>query len=125
MMLTDNDMRSSYDTNGSYNFFSEEPSILTVLKHRGSNYSANIGEVLRALEDWRSKYNISVLKECDRSEYCTGEFRDLILAYNSIHGYVSLLVRFLLIFMNIHYSRSLRVSVCDSKAGGFDFYSRS
>lgn len=93
-MLADNDTRHEgiASTNGTYDFF-EEPSIISVLKHRGSNYSANLGEVLRVLEDWRNKYNISVVKECERSEYCSGEFRDLILAYNNIHGYISLLVR--------------------------------
>ncbi|KOB78054.1 Neuropeptide receptor A20, partial [Operophtera brumata] len=85
IMLADNDTHAS--ANGTYDFF-EEPSFISVLKHRGSNNSANIGEVLRVLEDWRNRYNISVVKECERSEYCSGEFRDLILAYNSIHGYV-------------------------------------
>lgn len=93
-MLADNDTRQDYgngNANGTYDFF-EEPSFISILKP-GSNYSSNIGEVLRALEGWRNKYNISVVKECERSEYCSGEFRDLILAYNSIHGYISLLVR--------------------------------
>lgn len=102
-MFSDNDTYGYYATrNGSHGFFFEEPSIISVLKHRGSNYSANIGEVLRVLEDWRSKYNISVVKECERSEYCSGEFRDLILAYNSIHGYVSLLVKFPLYHFTIN-----------------------
>lgn len=96
-MLPDNDTNRA--DNGTYDFF-DEPSFISVLKHRGSNHSANIGEVLRALEDWRNKYNISVLKECERSEYCSGEFRDFILAYNSIHGYVSLLVRISIIFID-------------------------
>ncbi|KAJ0174064.1 hypothetical protein K1T71_010210 [Dendrolimus kikuchii] len=95
-MLDDNDSRNygnhTDDTNGSYNFFFDDPRFISLLKHRGSNYSNNIGEVLRVLEDWRNRYNISVVKECDRSEYCSGESRDLILAYNNIHGYVSLLI---------------------------------
>lgn len=97
-MLADYDPRSDYGNataNGTYDTL-EEPSFISVLKHQGSNYSDNIGEVLRVLEDWRrNKYNLTVVKECERSEYCSGEFTDLILAYNSIHGYISLLVRIL------------------------------
>lgn len=104
-MLTDYDTRHDYGSasaNGTYDSF-EEPSFISVLKYRGSNYSGNIGEVLRILEVWRNKYNISVVKECERSEYCSGEFRDLILAYNSIHGYISLLVRNYFLQLNSFY----------------------
>lgn len=100
-MLADNDTHSyGPGSNGSYNFFFEDPRFISILKHRGSNHTNNIGDVIKVLEDWRSRYNISVVKECEKSEYCSGEFRDLILAYNSIHGYVSLLVSVLQIFLH-------------------------
>ncbi|XP_072942915.1 G-protein coupled receptor dmsr-1-like [Epargyreus clarus] len=94
-MLADDDTRPKYNStylgiNDTYNFF-EDTSFISLLKHKGSN-SSNIGEVLKVLESWRNKYNISVVKECSRSDYCSGEFRDLVLAYNNIHGYVSLLI---------------------------------
>ncbi|KAG6456765.1 hypothetical protein O3G_MSEX009945 [Manduca sexta] len=87
MLASQND---TFAANGSYNFL-DDPRLILLLKHK-ANYSTNIGEVLRVLEDMRNRYNISVVKECERSEYCSGEFSDLILAYNNIHGYVSLLV---------------------------------
>ncbi|XP_026763130.1 G-protein coupled receptor dmsr-1 [Galleria mellonella] len=82
---------TTYGSNFSYDFL-DDFRVFTLLKHREYNQSASIGDVLKALDDWRNKYNISIIKECDRLEYCSGEFRDLILAYNNIHGYVSLLV---------------------------------
>lgn len=94
-MLADNITRhygnESYGSNTSYSLL-DDPRFISLFKNSGTNYSSNIGAVLKALEDWRNKYNISVVKECGHSEYCSGQFRDLILAYNSIHGYVSLLV---------------------------------
>ena len=92
-MLADNDTHGyGGGANGTYNFFLEDQ-FIAILKHRAPNQT-NMGYVVKALEDFRSRYNISVVKECEKSEYCSGEFRDLILAYNSIHGYVSLLVSF-------------------------------
>lgn len=90
-MLADNETHYSNGSNGTYNFFFEDPRFISILKRRGTNYTSNIGDAIKFLEDWR-RLNMSVVKECERSEYCYGEFRDLILAYNSIHGYVSLLV---------------------------------
>lgn len=85
---------SNIGSNDTFNFF-DDARLVSLIKHRGTNQSTNIGDWLRALEDLRNKYNISLVKECDRSDYCSGEFRDLILAYNSIHGYISLLVSIL------------------------------
>ncbi|OWR46065.1 G-protein coupled receptor dmsr-1-like [Danaus plexippus] len=82
---------SNIGSNDTFNFF-DDARLVSLIKHRGTNQSTNIGDWLRALEDLRNKYNISLVKECDRSDYCSGEFRDLILAYNSIHGYISLLI---------------------------------
>ncbi|XP_028159917.1 G-protein coupled receptor dmsr-1-like isoform X1 [Ostrinia nubilalis] len=91
-MLTDESRLNYSVTNYSDPPFLDDPRFISLLKHRGYNHSASFGEVLKALNDWKSRYNISVYKECDRFEYCSGDFRELILAYNSIHGYVSLLV---------------------------------
>ncbi|XP_037873375.1 neuropeptide receptor A20 isoform X2 [Bombyx mori] len=94
-MLSENETRSSYDTQTNLSHISgnlfEDASINSLLNH-GGNYTTNIGQVLKVLEDWRNRFNITVVKECDGTEYCAGEFRDLIIAYNSIHGYVSLLL---------------------------------
>ncbi|CAH0401209.1 unnamed protein product [Chilo suppressalis] len=85
-MLADDDIRP---TNYSQPF--DETSFFSLLKHRGHNQSASFGEVLKALENWRTEYNnITAHNECDK--YCSGGFRELILAYNNIHGYVSLVV---------------------------------
>ncbi|XP_045501803.1 G-protein coupled receptor dmsr-1-like [Colias croceus] len=97
MMLADDDTRHKFGNltytggNDTYGTL-EDTRLISLLKFRGTNQSNNIGEILRVLESLRNKYNISVVKECDRSDYCSGEFRDLILAYNNIHGYVSLLI---------------------------------
>ncbi|CAF4920664.1 unnamed protein product [Pieris macdunnoughi] len=94
-MLADDDSPkynlSYIESNDSYTAL-DHTKLISLLKLNGTNQSDNIGEFLRVLENLRSKFNISVVKECDRTHYCSGEFRDLILAYNSIHGYVSLLI---------------------------------
>ncbi|XP_063366490.1 G-protein coupled receptor dmsr-1-like [Cydia amplana] len=91
-MLADN-TRYANDTSYRSEFpnYIYEPSLLSLLN--GKNRSS-FKDVLVALEDWRSRNNISVRvgSECSELDYCSGEFRDIILAYNSIHGYVSLLV---------------------------------
>ncbi|XP_023951848.2 G-protein coupled receptor dmsr-1 [Bicyclus anynana] len=94
-MLADDDTRSKHNgsyfgTTDTYNFL-EDSRLISLLNKRGGNHTP-IEEWLKTLEDLRNKYNISVIKECDRFDYCSGEFRDLILGYNSIHGYISLLI---------------------------------
>ncbi|XP_037962198.2 G-protein coupled receptor dmsr-1 [Plutella xylostella] len=94
-MLADNSSSYAADmsiANGSYNFFFEDPRFISILKSKGQNHSKSLEEALRVLEGWRTKYNISYVRECDKSAYCSGDLRDFILGYNSIHGYVSLLV---------------------------------
>ncbi|XP_046970162.1 G-protein coupled receptor dmsr-1-like [Vanessa cardui] len=81
----------SYSINDTYNYF-DDTRLLTLLQQKGSNKTTNIEDWLRTLEDLRNKYNISIIKECDRFEYCAGDIRNLIIAYNSIHGYISLLI---------------------------------
>lgn len=95
-MLVGDDTRQkhpniSYDgINNTYSYF-DDSRLLTLLQNK-ENKSSNLEEWLRTLEDFRNKYNISVVKECDRFDYCSGEIRNLIVSYNSIHGYISLLV---------------------------------
>ncbi|KAI8419994.1 hypothetical protein MSG28_008597 [Choristoneura fumiferana] len=96
-MLADDSTRYGNDTlyKGEVFNYIYDPRLLSLLNAKGQNRSS-IKDVLTVLEDWRSKYNISVTRsisnECSTVDYCSGEFRDIILAYNSIHGYVSLLV---------------------------------
>lgn len=94
-MLYDEGSRLNYSVTNYTEPYIDDPRFISLLKHRGYNHSASFGEVLKALNDWRNRYNISVYKECDRFDYCSGDFRELILAYNNIHGYVSLLVSLL------------------------------
>ncbi|XP_026320541.1 sex peptide receptor-like [Hyposmocoma kahamanoa] len=91
-MLADDDTRRLNETfaNNTFNIL-EDPRLTSLLTNRGNNHTS-LEELLQVLESYRNKYNISVKKECQLSEYCSGEFRDLILAYNNVHGYVSLLV---------------------------------
>ncbi|XP_013136980.1 PREDICTED: probable G-protein coupled receptor 139 [Papilio polytes] len=92
-MLADDDSRHRYDSGALDDTFSlfDDNRLMSILKH-GNNQSLKISELLRTLEDWRNRYNITVIKECDRSDYCSGEFRNIVLGYNAIHGYVSLLI---------------------------------
>lgn len=82
------------DYTSSSRFFFDDSKLISLITNRTHNESISFEDALKALEDWRHKFNISVSKECDQCQYCSGEFRDLVLAYNSIHGYVSLLVSF-------------------------------
>lgn len=96
-MLADNSTKSYFGNHfspspSSNNFFFEDPRFISLLSNTTQNHSIRFEDALKALEDWRHKFNISVIKECDKCQYCSGEFRDFILAYNSVHGYVSLLV---------------------------------
>lgn len=94
-MLAGDDTRPRHNSsygglNDNFNFL-DDSRLISLLNKTGGNHTP-IEEWLKALEDLRNKYNISVVKECDRFDYCSGEFRELIFAYNSIHGYISLLV---------------------------------
>ncbi|VVD05509.1 unnamed protein product [Leptidea sinapis] len=91
-MLSNDDSRQKYANLSLIANDNLDERLIALLKVKGTNQTNNIGEFLRVLENLRSKYNISVIKECDRSDYCSGEFRDVVLGYNSVHGYVSLLI---------------------------------
>ena len=67
---------------------------LTALKEKStkSTHDAiDFGTLVKLVDGWRSKLNLTKPTEpiCN---YCDGNIRDVVLAYNSIHGYVSLIV---------------------------------
>ncbi|CAG9563931.1 unnamed protein product [Danaus chrysippus] len=69
-----------------------ESHILSVLKEQASRgRSENLGSILvKVVSDVQSKLNLSI--KTDTCGYCDGDFRDVVEAYNGIHGYVSLIV---------------------------------
>ncbi|XP_053614835.1 G-protein coupled receptor dmsr-1-like isoform X1 [Plodia interpunctella] len=70
-----------------------ETQILSVLREQASkgvgseNFEATL---VKMMKDARSRLNLTL--KPDTCGYCEGDFRDIIMAYNGIHGYVSLLV---------------------------------
>ena len=90
-MLAGNDTRHRH-VNTSYDTSYDDSRLLSLFKHKESNQTPSFVEWLKTLEELRNKYNISIVKECDGYDYCSGDFRDFVLAYNSVHGYISLLV---------------------------------
>ncbi|XP_047536445.1 G-protein coupled receptor dmsr-1-like [Vanessa atalanta] len=70
-----------------------ETRILSALKEQASKGKPeNFGSVLiKVVSDVQSKLNLSI-KPDGYCGYCEGDFRDVIHAYNGIHGYVSLMV---------------------------------
>lgn len=77
-----------------------ETQIVSVLREqasRGASGSEMESLLVRMMKDAKSKLNLTL--KPDTCGYCEGDFRDIIMAYNSIHGYVSLLVStYLLVF---------------------------
>ncbi|KAG6456771.1 sex peptide receptor isoform X2 [Manduca sexta] len=70
-----------------------ETQIVSVLREQATKSGA--GEdfesvIVKMMKDARSKLNLTL--KPDTCGYCEGGFRDVIQAYNGIHGYVSLLV---------------------------------
>lgn len=51
----------------------------------------DFGTLVKLVDGLRTKLNLSKPVE-SACTYCEGNFRDIILAYNSIHGYISLIV---------------------------------
>ncbi|CAH2089633.1 unnamed protein product [Euphydryas editha] len=67
---------------------------LTALKEKSTKNthdSIDFGTLVKLVDGWRSKLNLTKPNEA-LCNYCDGNIRDIILAYNSIHGYVSLIV---------------------------------
>nr|XP_032520077.1 sex peptide receptor-like isoform X1 [Danaus plexippus plexippus] len=65
---------------------------LSALKETSTKRSDAIdfGTLVKLVDGWRTKLNLT--KPAESCDYCEGSIRDVILAYNSIHGYVSLIV---------------------------------
>lgn len=71
-----------------------ETQIVSVLREqasRGSRGDEMESLLVKMMRDAKSKLNLTL--KPDTCGYCEGDFRDVIMAYNGIHGYVSLLVR--------------------------------
>lgn len=80
---------ASGNSSDSYN----ETQILSMLREQTNRGGA--GEefeslLVKMMKDAKSKLNLTL--KPDTCGYCEGDFRDVITVYNSIHGYVSLLV---------------------------------
>ncbi|XP_045537586.1 G-protein coupled receptor dmsr-1 [Papilio machaon] len=84
----------SSDHNRSNVDVSQFLSILKQNKHstKGSHDNLDFGTLIKLVDGWRNKLNLTKPLEPPACNYCEGSFRDVILAYNSIHGYVSLVV---------------------------------
>lgn len=69
---------------------------LSALREQSSKNSTHepldFGMLVKLVDGLRNKLNLSKPAE-PSCTYCEGNFRDIILAYNSIHGYISLIVR--------------------------------
>lgn len=71
-----------------------ETQIVSVLREqavRGGRGDEIESLLVKMMRDAKSRLNLSL--KPDTCGYCEGDFRDIIMAYNGIHGYVSLLVR--------------------------------
>ncbi|CAH0713261.1 unnamed protein product, partial [Brenthis ino] len=94
-MLASDDTRYKL-ANATYGFndtnLFDDSRLLILLKQKENNHTPSIGDWLKTLEDLRNKFNISIIKECDGLDYCSGDFRNFILTYNNVHGYISLLI---------------------------------
>ncbi|KAM3963279.1 neuropeptide receptor A3 [Aphomia sociella] len=70
---------------------------LSALKEQSTKNNSyeplDFGTLVKLVDGWRSKLNLTKSTEAT-CNYCDGNFRDVILAYNSIHGYISLIVCF-------------------------------
>ncbi|XP_050681459.1 G-protein coupled receptor dmsr-1-like [Leptidea sinapis] len=70
--------------------------IISVLREsstRNNHESLDFGTLVKLVGGWRTKLNLTKPIE-PACHYCEGNIRELILAYNSIHGYISLIVCF-------------------------------
>ncbi|CAG5055600.1 unnamed protein product [Parnassius apollo] len=70
---------------------------ITALKehsYKSTNDGMDFGALVKLVDGWRSKLNLTKHMDTTSCNYCEGGFREFILAYNSVHGYVSLIVCF-------------------------------
>lgn len=70
-----------------------ETRILSALKEQASRGNPESFEsvLIKVVSDVQNKLNLTI-KPDGYCGYCEGDFRDVIQAYNGIHGYVSLIV---------------------------------
>ncbi|CAH2042471.1 unnamed protein product, partial [Iphiclides podalirius] len=61
---------------------------------KGNPENFDFGTLIKLVDGWRNKLNLTKTVEARACNYCEGSFRELVLAYNGIHGYVSLIVCF-------------------------------
>lgn len=70
---------------------------LSALKEQSSRNTSHepldFGTLVKIVDGWRTRLNLTRPTEAT-CNYCEGNFRDVILAYNAIHGYFSLIVSF-------------------------------
>ncbi|XP_026763363.1 G-protein coupled receptor dmsr-1-like [Galleria mellonella] len=70
---------------------------LSALKEQSTKNNSyeplDFGTLVKLVDGWRSKLNLTKSNEVT-CNYCEGNFRDVISAYNSVHGYISLIVCF-------------------------------
>ncbi|CAB3231712.1 unnamed protein product [Arctia plantaginis] len=72
--------------------FSQFLSALKVQSSKNSSHEQlDFGTLVKLVDGWKSRLNLTRSTEAPCT-YCDGSFRDFILAYNGIHGYISLLV---------------------------------
>lgn len=68
---------------------------LSALREQSTKNSSHepldFGTLVKLVDGWRTRLNLTRSSE-PACTYCEGNFRDFILAYNSIHGYLSLIV---------------------------------
>ncbi|CAG9123735.1 unnamed protein product [Plutella xylostella] len=67
------------------------PNFATITSHNRSGGHKPLDWTV-LVDGLRNSYNLSKSAQASCT-YCEGSFRDVILAYNSIHGYISLMVK--------------------------------
>ncbi|GBP52404.1 hypothetical protein EVAR_4687_1 [Eumeta japonica] len=84
-------MATEKEANGSNLDLSQFLSTLKGKTTNNTNDALDFGTLIRLVDGWRSRLNLSKPSSELDCGYCEGNFRDVVLAYNSIHGYISLI----------------------------------
>lgn len=87
-MLLETEMSGENRTNLD---FAKFLSALRVQTTKNSTQELDFGALVKFVDGFRSRLNLTRSSE-PACTYCDGNFRDIILAYNGIHGYLSLIV---------------------------------
>lgn len=97
-MLLETEMSGENRSNVDFSQF------LSALREQSSKNSSHepldFGTLVKLVDGWRSRLNLTRPIE-PTCTYCEGNFRDIILAYNSIHGYLSLIVSICFIILKL------------------------